>query len=93
MALVFGWDPRKAATNVRKHGIEFSEAATIFRLLLTIRDSKNSGEEKRLFSVGQSYRNRLIVVAHTENDNRIRIISARKATGRETRQYEEGQEF
>ena len=87
----FEWDPDKATENERKHGISFDEAATTFgdSLSLTIPDPDHSDDEERFILVGQSYAGRLIVVVHTERRDRIRIISARLATGRERRSYEE----
>jgi uncharacterized protein len=95
MPLFFSWHDRKAAANLRKHRVSFEEAATIFEdpLLLTVPDARNSNGEERFFSVGRSRRNRLIAAAHTETGNQIRIISARKATRKEKRAYEEGEEL
>ncbi len=72
----FEWDPNKAATNFSKHGITFSEAATVFGdpLEVTIADPDHSVEEFRFLSVGRSEAGRLLVVAYTERNNRIRII-------------------
>lgn len=88
------FDPRKAAANLRKHGISFDEAATVFRdpNALTIPDSFHSHEEERFVTLGYSLKRRLLFVVHTEvADDFIRIISARKATLHERRQYEEGE--
>jgi len=95
MALFFQWDPRKAAANVRKHGVSFEEAATIFDdpLVITVPDRKHPNGEERFFSIGSTLRDRLVVVAHTERGNIIRIISAREPTAREKRSYEEGEDF
>ena len=95
MALQFTWDPRKAAANRRKHGIDFAEAATAFGdpLSLTVPDPDHSGTEERLLLLGRSAQQRLLVVVHVERTTReIRIISARPATRRERVQYEEGSE-
>jgi uncharacterized DUF497 family protein len=83
MALRFSWDPRKAAANWRKHRIGFEEAATAFadKLSLTIPDPDHL--------VGLSVRNRLLVVSHVERGDEIRLISARLASRRERRNYEE----
>jgi uncharacterized protein len=91
MALRFRWDPRKAAANVRKHGVTFEEAATVFAdpLSLTIADPDHSGEEQRFLVLGLSSRRRLLVVAHSERGDAVRIISARRVTRRERRTYEE----
>jgi len=87
----FEWDPRKDATNRRKHGVGFREAATIFGdpLAMTFPDIDHSLSERRFLTIGLSAGGRLLVVAHTENDLTIRIISARPVTRRERRFYEE----
>jgi uncharacterized DUF497 family protein len=87
----FIWDLDKAALNKSKHGIDFEEAATVFRdpLLLLIPDVAHSDQEDRWIALGNSVRQLLLVVVHTEDDLRIRIISARRATPHETRQYEQ----
>ena len=93
MALRFSWDPRKAASNLRKHGVSFEEAVTAFGdpLSLTIPDPLHSESEDRFVLLGLSANRRLLVVVHAERgDNDIRIISARLATRRERTQYEEG---
>lgn len=93
MSLKFEWDPEKARSNLRKHGVSFEEAATCFgdRLSITIGDPEHSGVESRYVLVGLSFRNRLLVVVHTERGDTIRVISARKATRRERQAYvEEG---
>ena len=91
MSLQFTWDPRKAAANLRKHGIGFPEAATAFAdpLSLTIADPDHSVGEERFVLIGQSERRRLVVVAHVERGELIRIISARPATRPERKTYEE----
>ena len=93
MALDFEWDDEKASSNLRKHGVSFEEAATAFGdpLSLTIADPEHSDEEERFVLLGTSALNRLMVVVHTEAEDNIRIISARLATPRERRNYEEGQ--
>ena len=90
MALEFEWDPRKAGANRRRHKVSFEEAATVFAdpMSLTIPDPDHSDEEKRFVILGVSLRNRLLVVVHTERRNRIRLISARKATPAERHQYD-----
>ena len=90
MALLFEWDPRKASTNIKKHGVSFDEASTAFGDLLsiTIGDPLHSDQEERLVLIGQSIAGRLLVVVHTERGDRIRIISARPATKREGITYE-----
>jgi uncharacterized DUF497 family protein len=91
MSLQFTWDPRKAAANLRKHGVGFPEAATAFAdpLSLTIADPDHSVGEERFVLIGHSERRRLVVVAHVERGELIRIISARSATRPERKTYEE----
>ncbi len=93
MALQFDWDPKKARRNVDRHGVSFDEASTAFRdtMSITIPDPTHSETEERLVLLGYSYRNRLIVVVHTDREDRIRIISARPATRRERIRYEESE--
>ena len=87
----FEWDPNKAAQNRRKHGVTFEEAATVFRddLSITVPDPDYSIEEERFITVGLSSQNRLLMIAHMERGDCIRIMSARELTPRERRQYEE----
>ena len=75
----FEWDPRKNEANIRKHGVAFSEAATVFGdvLSITVPDPDHSQEEDRYIITGMSGQNRLMMVAHLERGERIRIISAR----------------
>lgn len=89
--VIFAWDRRKAAANRTKHAVEFSEAATVFSdpLSWTFPDEGHSESEQRYLTIGESVRHRLLVVAHTEEDDSIRIISARLATARERKFYEE----
>ena len=91
MALTFEWDQKKAASNLRKHGVSFEEAATAFGdpLSLTIPDPDHSLNEDRYVLIGESQMERLLVVAHTERSDTIRIISARLATRGERKSYEE----
>jgi uncharacterized DUF497 family protein len=91
MALLFEWDPQKATTNVTKHGVTFDEASTVFQdtLSLAIGGPLHSEDEERFVLIGHSHRNRFLVVVHSERGNRIRIISARKATAKEMHTYEE----
>ena len=90
MAIFFEWDDRKAQSNKKKHGISFEEASTVFGdpLSVTIPDSGHSVEEDRFATIGLSTSDTLIVVVHTDRDDIIRIISARRATRHERRQYE-----
>jgi uncharacterized DUF497 family protein len=88
----FEWDPEKASSNERKHGVPFHEAATVFGdpLAITFSDPDHSIGEHRFLSFGLSLRNRLLVVAHTERHGKTRIISARQATRYERTIYENG---
>jgi len=88
----FEWDPKKAATNLKKHGVTFQEAATVFGdpLAITFQDPDHSGEEERQITFGLSIHKRLIVVSHTERKDRTRIISARLMDRKERVIYEEG---
>ena len=87
----FEWDPRKDAANRRKHGVGFRETATVFGdpLATTFPDINHSISEQRFLTIGVSASGRLLVVAHTEDEATIRIISARPVTRRERRFYEE----
>ena len=91
--LQFDWDPNKAESNERKHGVSFSEAATAFGdpLSATIPDPDHSEGEARFILVGLTFRGRLVVVAHVEDHDTIRIISARPASNAERQSYEKEQ--
>jgi uncharacterized DUF497 family protein len=91
MPLNFEWDDKKAKSNAKKHGARFEEASTVFAdgLSLTIQDPAHSQVEDRFVTIGSSYRGRLLVVVHTERGDNIRIISARRASRRERKSYEE----
>lgn len=86
------WDARKAAANLKKHKVSFEEASTVFAddLALTGSDPDHSFGEARWITFGESVRGRLLVVAHTDEGDIIRIISTRLATRHEKRLYEEG---
>jgi len=86
------WDPHKARTNLRRHRVSFEEAATALRdtLSVTGADPDHSIGESRYITFGLSERGRLLVVAHTDRSERIRIISARVASRGERKIYEEG---
>jgi uncharacterized protein len=96
----FQWDPIKAASNVKKHGISFEEAITVFGdpLAVTILDPDHSVSEFRLLTTGLSRSQMLLVISHTERfrkadatrTNEIRLISARLATRQERKSYESG---
>ena len=88
----FEWDERKAEGNLKKHGVSFHEAGTVFGdpMAITFHDSEHSEDEPRFLTFGLSRANRLLVVAHTDRGHRVRILSARSMTRHERRIYEEG---
>jgi hypothetical protein len=90
--LRFDWEPGKAAENVATHGVSFEEAATVFRDVLsaTGADPDHSFDEERFITFGISTGGRLLAISHTDDDDTIRIISARPATSKERKIYEEG---
>lgn len=92
MGLEFEWDEAKATLNLRKHGVAFVEASTIFidPLAVTASDLLHSEGEVRFMLLGLSTQGRLLVVSHVDRGERIRIISARDATRQERREYEHG---
>ena len=79
--LEFSWDERKAATNLKKHGVRFEEAATVFAdpAARLYDDPDHSDDEPRFLLVGHSFAGRVLLVVHAENRDTIRIISARRA--------------
>lgn len=92
MSLVFEWNPRKAKSNLQKHEITFAEAASVFsyHLARIFPDEWHSAEETREIIIGYSAAKRLLLVCFTEPGmDRVRIISARRATRRERHDYEE----
>ncbi len=90
--MVFEWSGRKSFENLRKHGLEFEEAATAFRdpLAITFMDPDHSIEEHRELTIGCTIKDKVVFVSHYERSGRMRIISARPATRSERAQYEEG---
>ncbi len=93
MGLGFQWDEDKATGNVRKHRVTFNEASTVFAdpLAVIFDDEEHSADETREIIIGHSVLKRLLLVSFTERgEDVVRIISARKATKRERRHYEEG---
>ena len=86
----FEWDGEKANQNLKKHGVSFEEAVTVFYdpLSATFEDPDHSVGEYRYITVGLSSRDRLIVVAHAERGQNLRIISARPATAHERKRHE-----
>jgi uncharacterized protein len=91
LAIEFAWDPRKAAANVGKHGVSFEEAATVFGdpLGRIVADPRHSKAEERFVLLGVSGDEHLLAVMFVDRGEAIRIISARRATPRERRDYEE----
>ncbi len=91
MKLTFEWDEAKARENLKKHKVAFDEGKTIFNdpFLLTYPDLDSCETEERFIDIGLSARNRILVLIHTQRRGKIRIISCRKATARERRDYEE----
>ncbi len=92
MRLHFVWDDKKSESNERKHGVSSDEAVSCFYdpFHLLIADPDHSSHEERMILIGMSAHGRLLVVIHVEKvENEIRLISARKATKRERKQYEE----
>ena len=92
--LIFEWEHQKAKSNLKKHGVSFEEASTAFQdtLSLAIDDPLHSMDEDRVVLIGMSNKNRLLVVVHTERGDNIRIISARKATKEERKNYESNEQ-
>ena len=90
--MIYEWDANKARTNWRKHGVSFDEAATVFLdpLALTFPDPDHSIGEEREITIGSSAKHRIVFVSHCQRGNRVRIISVRKATTGERKEYEEG---
>jgi hypothetical protein len=89
----FEWDPAKSRQNEARHDVTFSEATTVFGdpLALSWPDLDHSEGEYRILTIGYTELRRLVIVAHAERDDRIRIISARLVTATERRLYESGQ--
>lgn len=94
MSMTFEWDEGKASENLTKHDVSFAEASTVFAdpLSRTIPDILHSDEEDRFVILGESASRRTLVVVHTLRGENIRIVSARKATSRERKDYERGSE-
>lgn len=92
MSIIVEWDPTKARQNLKKHKVSFEEAATVFHdtLSSTIDDPLHSEDEERFVTIGESIQRRVLVVVHTDRDDRIRIISARPVIAHERKIYEQG---
>ncbi len=89
--MVYEWDAGKAAANLKKHRVAFDEAATVFldSLAMTYPDPDHSEGERRFITIGESARGRVILIAHLDRGDHIRIISARRAMRREAHEYKE----
>lgn len=87
----FEWDQSKAASNLKKHGVSFEEARTVFDnpLAVIFDDEAHSVDEQREIIIGHSRQNRLLLIAFTERSGNVRIISARLATRNEREDYEQ----
>ena len=90
MTYSFEWDPKKAASNLKDHGVSFDEATTVFGdiFAMNMPDPDHSEGELRFLVLGMSEKSRLVVVSYAERSPRTRIISARPATSHERRKYE-----
>lgn len=85
----FQWDPRKAASNLEKHGVDFADAVAVFEDPRALTMPDHHLDEERFVTLALDSLGRVLVVSWTPRDDDIRMISARKATRRERRQYEE----
>ena len=92
MIIDFEWDKNKATSNLSKHSVSFDEAKTVFDdpLFVDFYDPDHSNDEHRYLIIGQSHQGRILIVSYNERRNVIRLISARVATQRERKAYEEG---
>lgn len=90
---MFEWDEEKADSNIRKHGVAFREARTVFRdrAALSFPDTMNSDEEQRWITIGRSDSGGILLVSSTDRGENVRIISARRATRKECERYERGE--
>ena len=86
----YQWDRNKAVANLNKHGIDFADAVSVFSDELAITVFEDRFEEERFITIGIDIFSRILVVVYTLRDSEIRLISARRATRKEHRQYEEG---
>lgn len=88
----FEWDEAKAEINLKKHGVSFTEAETVWSdyFYIDLFDEEHSIEKKRFLLIGESERKSLLIVSYTEREDKIRIISARELTPKERRDYEQG---
>lgn len=86
----YEWDPKKATSNLRKHGVDFADAAIVFEDVSAVTIDDDDPDEKRFVTIGLDVLARVLVVVYTWRVEKIRIISARNATPDERREYEEG---
>jgi hypothetical protein len=84
----FEWDIQKASSNFKKHGVDFADAATIFEDDSAVTALDDCADEERFVTIGMDSLSRVLIVVYTWRNDRIRIISTRKATSKERRQYE-----
>jgi uncharacterized protein len=91
--VILEWDPQKARSNLEKHGVDFHEGGTVFDdpLATTVPDPAHSVDEQRYITIGLSLSGRILVVAHTDRGEAVRLITARPATPSERWFYEQGQ--
>lgn len=90
--MIYEWDPRKAAENLKKHRVSFGEAATVFTdpFALTFDDPEHSVGEQRFITIGTSEKQRILFLANADRgEDHVRIISARSATSAEAHDYQE----
>ncbi len=85
----FEWDPKKANTNVRKHGVDFADAVGVFLDQLAITISDTNEEEERFVTIGMDFLGRTVVVVFAWRGDRLRIISTRRANGMERKEYQD----
>ncbi|MGF1522151.1 MAG: BrnT family toxin [Leptolyngbyaceae cyanobacterium] len=88
--MVYRWNRDKAATNLRKHGVDFADAVSVFSDDLAINISDKRFDEERFVTIGLDAFGRVLVVVYALRGDEVRVISARKATRQERQQYEEG---
>lgn len=88
----FEWDEEKAESNLKKHGVSFEEAQTVWEdyFYVDLFDDEHSVEENRFLIIGESSEKRLLIVSYTERENSVRIISVRELTAKERKDYEQG---
>lgn len=89
--IIFEWDANKEKSNISRHDVDFTEAESVFYdpLSVTVADPDHSIEEHRFIDIGMSDKNRVLVAVYTEREEKIRIISVRKATPQERKDYEQ----